>query len=107
MVDIDASFAIALLHKQYPGIGIEVGGIFRLGLDGLVTHLFGFLELDTLLAQIIGIVVQTTDIIVLPLQTGVISGIGFLCQSFLMEDITHDGIEVRYAERASSSFSCL
>ena len=52
------------------------------------------MQVNALLAQIVGIVVERHHVVVFPLQAGVISRKGFLLFTFLMKDIAGYGIEV-------------
>ena len=94
LVNINLRFLIAFLHKQNPGIGIQERTVVRLCLDGTITHLLGFLQVFSFLTEIIGIIVEASDIVWLPLQATVVCGEGLLVEPLFVEHVAHDGIEV-------------
>lgn len=93
-VNIPLCFRITVLHKEDPGIGIEEGRIIRLRLDGLIAHLFSTLEIAAVLTEVVGVVVESPRIVILPLQATVVSSIGLPAQTFLHKDVSHNRIEV-------------
>ena len=94
LVDIDARLGITVLTVEYPGVGVEESGVLGFGLDGLLAHLRSLVESRVLLAEIVGIVVETLYVVVLPLQT-VVEGLkGFLLLVLVVQDITHHRVEV-------------
>ena len=58
--------------------------------------MLGAFQLNVLLAEVVGIVVQTTDVIGLPLQAGVIGGKRLFLASFLVEQVAHDRVEIAH-----------
>ena len=95
LVYIGLGISIAFFHKENPSIGIQISTVVRLCLDGLVAHRLSLMQVNALLAQIVGIVVQRHHVVIFPLQTGIVSRKGFLLFTFLMKDISGYGIEVR------------
>ena len=94
LINIDTSFTIPFLHKEYPCIGIEISGILRFCLDGTEGHLLCLVQLYPFHTQVVGIVVQAPNIVFLPLETRVIGCESLTVHSLLMHDITHDSIEI-------------
>ena len=93
-VDIRLRVFIFFLLEQYPCIGVKVCAVVGFGLHRAIAHLLGLVEILARFRQIVGIVVQTAEVVVLPLQTTVISGIGFLLLPLAVKDVAHDGIKV-------------
>ena len=87
-------FLITFLLKEDPCVGIEEGTVGRLCLDGLVAHLLRLRKIPVLHTEVIGIVVQCRRIVRFPLQTAVVSLESLIVESFLVEDVAHDGVEV-------------
>ena len=93
-VDVYLCLGISLLLEQYPGVGVEEGGVLGFGLDGLVAHLLGLGEITSRLADVVGVVVEATEVVGFPLQTGVVGGECLLHFSLLVEQVAHDAVEV-------------
>ena len=58
--------------------------------------MLGLVQLFVELAQVVGVVVQAHDVVVLPLEAGVVSLESLSCQALLVEQVAHDCIEVAH-----------
>ena len=95
LVDIYLRLFVAFLHEENPGVGIQESTVGGLCLDGAVAHLLRLLESFAPLTQVVGVVVQYLDVIVLPLQTAVVGRESLIVKTLIMQDLSHDGVEVR------------
>ena len=94
LVDVDFRLGIALLHEENPRVSVEIGGVLGLFLHRLIAHLLGLLQLAPLHAEVVGVVVQAGDVVFLPLQAAVVGGHRLFLQTFGIQDVAHEIVEV-------------
>ena len=98
-VYVHPSLAIPLLEEHYPGVSVEVSGVERLPFHRPAAHLLGLVEVFAAQTEVVGVVVQATDVVILPLQTRVIGVEGLPVAPFAEENVAHDGVEVGHKVR--------
>ena len=94
LVYVYLCLGITLLLIQDPGVGVEIGRVVGFGLYRAVAHLLCLGEVEVLLAQIVGIVVEARYVVALPLQTTVVGGERLLLLTLGVEDVAHESVEV-------------
>ena len=94
LVYVTLGFAVASFHEKNPCVGVEVGRVVRFGGHCFVAHLLGFVKVAVEFAEIISVVVQTRDIVFLPLQAAVVCRESLFGLAFLIEYVAHYGVEV-------------
>ena len=87
---------IVSLLEEYPGIGIEVGDVFRLLADGAIAHFLGPVELFLLETKVVGIVVEAHDVVPHIDQRRVVSRESFGLFLLLIVDVTQHSEHIRH-----------
>ena len=96
MVDVDLRLGIAFFEEEQPSVGVEIGAVVGLIFNYAVAHCLSLVEVFTLFAQVIGIVVEAPNIIGLPLQTTVVSGESLVYAPLLVENLAHQLVKIRH-----------
>ena len=91
MLEEGLGFQSLALKEQNPSESVEIGGIVRFSLNGLLAHIVCFLEILALNAEVICIVVQHIDIVWIYLQCLFISLICLFGIALQMVDVSGCG----------------
>ena len=82
--------------EKHPRIGIEIGGIARFCHDSRVAHLLSLVQAFVFQTQKVGIVIETTHLSRIPMQTGIIGSKSCVGIARFVQQIAHDHVAISH-----------
>ena len=94
LVDVLLGFGVFALHEEDPGVGVDVGFVAGLEVYGAVAHLFGAGEVLAVEREVVGVVVETEDVVFVVSEGVVVGLVGLALLVFAVVEVAHDVVHV-------------